>query len=101
MATRFAGSGGIPLDERSQRSSRWKRLRRGDLIPALLFISPWIIGFTWFQLYPIAASIRYSFTDYNMMQPPIWLGLTNYSRLFTDDELFRKSLINTAVYAVF
>jgi multiple sugar transport system permease protein len=82
-------------------ASRWRRLRRGDLLPGLLFISPWIVGFAWFQLYPIAASIRYSFTDYNMMQPPLWIGLNNYQRLFTNDDLFRKSLINTAVYSVF
>ena len=67
----------------------------------LLFISPWIIGFAWFQLYPILASFRYSFTDYNMMQPPIWVGLDNYRRLFTEDDLFRKSLTNTAIYALF
>jgi multiple sugar transport system permease protein len=82
-------------------ANRWRRLRRGELLPGLLFISPWIIGFAWFQLYPIAASIRYSFTDYNMMQPPLWIGLNNYQRLFTNDDLFRKSLINTAVYSVF
>jgi multiple sugar transport system permease protein len=82
-------------------ANRWRRLRQGELLPGLLFISPWIIGFAWFQLYPIAASIRYSFTDYNMMQPPIWVGLGNYQRLFTDDELFRKSLTNTAIYSVF
>ena len=64
-----------------------------------LFISPWIIGFAWFQLYPILASIRYSFTNYNMMQPPVWIGLDNYTRLFTEDELFRKALTNTAIYA--
>ncbi|HEY7036671.1 MAG TPA: sugar ABC transporter permease [Thermomicrobiales bacterium] len=81
-------------------TNRWRRLRRGELLPGLLFISPWIIGFAWFQLYPIVASIRYSFTDYNMMQPPVWVGLDNYHRLFTNDDLFRKSLINTAVYAV-
>jgi multiple sugar transport system permease protein len=81
-------------------ANRWRRLRQGELLPGLLFISPWIIGFAWFQLYPIAASIRYSFTDYNMMQPPIWVGLGNYQRLFTD-ELFRKSLTNTAIYSVF
>src|SRR5215213_9525029 len=81
--------------------TRWRRMRRGELLPGLLFVSPWIVGFAWFQLYPIAASIRYSFTDYNMMQPPIWVGLGNYQRLFTNDDLFRKSLTNTAVYSVF
>lgn len=80
-------------------TNRWRQVRRGELLPGLLFISPWIIGFIWFQLYPILASIRYSFTDYNMMQSPSWVGLNNYQQLFHDD-LFRQSLKNTAVYSV-
>ena len=36
-----------------------------------------------------------------MMQPPLWIGLDNYTRLFTEDELFRKALTNTAIYALF
>jgi multiple sugar transport system permease protein len=83
------------------RSSRWSRLRRSDFFPAMLFISPWVIGFLWLQLYPIGASIYYSFTNYNMMQPPIHVGFDNYHRLFTTDTLFRKSLRNTAIYALF
>jgi hypothetical protein len=35
------------------------------------------------------------------MQPPLWIGLDNYARLFTEDDLFRKALINTALYALF
>ena len=84
-----------------KRGRRLGRLQRSELRAALLFISPWIIGFCWFQLYPILASIRYSFTDYNMMQPPVWIGLSNYQHLFTSDDLFRKSLLNTAVYTLF
>jgi multiple sugar transport system permease protein len=99
MATRTVT--GPDQSTASHSSSRWRRLLRSELIPGLLFISPWIIGFCWFQLYPILASIRYSFTDYNMMQPPIWLGLENYRRLFTQDDLFVKSLTNTAIYALF
>jgi multiple sugar transport system permease protein len=91
-----------PLHRRGESPiTRLRKLRRGELLPGLLFISPWIIGFLWFQLYPILASIRYSFTDYNMMQPPIWRGLDNYVRLFTQDDLFRKALTNTAVYSIF
>jgi multiple sugar transport system permease protein len=101
MATGFADNQDVPLAGESARGSRWRRLQRSELLPGLLFISPWIIGFAWFQLYPIIASIRYSFTNYNMMQPPLWLGLDNYTRLFTEDELFRKSLTNTAIYALF
>ena len=83
------------------RPSLWRRLRRGELLPALLFISPWIIGFLWFQFYPIAASIYYSFTEYNIMQAPVFIGLTNYVQLFGHDDLFKKALTNTAVYTVF
>jgi multiple sugar transport system permease protein len=83
------------------RQSRRSRLVRGDFLPALLFISPWIIGFAWFQLYPIGASFYYSFTSYNMMQPPRFVGMENYTRLFTEDALFRKSLANTAIYTLF
>jgi multiple sugar transport system permease protein len=81
--------------------TRRSRLLRGDFLAAMLFISPWIIGFAWFQLYPIGASFYYSFTSYNLMQPPRFVGMENYSRLFTDDALFRKSLTNTAIYTVF
>ena len=101
MATHVAEKGARPLAGQAAHSSHWRRLRRSELLPGLLFISPWIIGFAWFQLYPILASIRYSFTDYNMMQPPIWRGLDNYVRLFTQDDLFIKSLTNTAIYSLF
>jgi len=57
------------------RHPRRSRLLRGDLLAAMAFISPWIIGFAWFQLYPIAASFYYSFTSYNMMQPPHFIGM--------------------------
>jgi len=77
------------------------RLLRGDFLAAMLFISPWIIGFAWFQLYPIGASFYYSFTSYNLMQPPRFVGTENYTRLFTEDALFRKSLTNTAIYTLF
>ena len=91
------------IDERYGRlryTSR-NRLLRGDFLAAMLFILPWVIGFAWFQLYPICASFYYSFTSYNMMQPPRSVGLENYTRLFTDDALFRKSLVNTAIYTLF
>jgi multiple sugar transport system permease protein len=81
--------------------SQARRWRRSEMLPAMLFISPWIIGFLCFQLYPIVASMYYSLTAYNMMQPPIFVGMSNYVRLFTQDELFLKALTNTAIYALF
>jgi multiple sugar transport system permease protein len=100
VATKAVEGAAVQLGQPYQ-SSRWHRLRRGDLIPGLLFISPWIIGFLWFQLYPVGASLYYSFTSYNMMQPPIHVGFDNYHRLFTTDPYFRKALKNTAIYALF
>src|SRR5215211_7436699 len=90
-----------PRAGQSSLGLRWKRLQRGELLPALLFISPWIFGFLCFQRYPIASPLRYSFTEYNMMQPPISVGFDNFTRLFNEDDLFHKALTNTAIYALF
>ncbi len=64
----------------------------------LLYISPWVIGFLVFQLYPLASSIFYSFTQYNILQPPKWIGLMNYRNLFTADANFINSLRVTLLY---
>ena len=80
--------------------SAWRRLRRGDGLAALGFALPWIIGFCWFQLYPIVASLYYSFTAYNILRPPKFVGIANYRNLLTRDELFLKALTNTVIYTV-
>lgn len=66
----------------------------------LIFISPWIIGFLAFQLYPLLASLVYSFTDYNILSIPKFVGLKNYIDIFTNDESFYNSLIVTFVYTI-
>jgi multiple sugar transport system permease protein len=68
-----------------------------NLVTALLFISPWVIGFLVFTLGPIVLSVYYSFSAYNVFQPPIWIGLDNYTTIM-DDPLFYKSLYNTVYY---
>ncbi len=67
----------------------------------LLFAAPWLIGFAVFIAYPIAASLYYSFCSYDAIRPPHWVGLQNYQRLFTEDDLFWKSLGNTLYFVVF
>lgn len=69
-------------------------------LKGLLIISPWIIGFLWFQLYPFISSLYYSFTNYSMMKEPRFLGFENYIRLLTVDPEFWPSLRVTAVYAL-
>ena len=73
----------------------WRDVRVG-----LIFISPWIIGFLAFTLYPVAASIYYSFCDYDVLSKPVWIGALNYRDMFTDG-VFWKSLYNTIYYAAF
>ena len=65
----------------------------------LFFISPWIIGFLWFQLYPFIMSLYYSFTDYGLLRAPRFVGFTNYVRLLTNDRDFWLSLRVTGLYA--
>jgi multiple sugar transport system permease protein len=62
-----------------------------------MFISPWIIGFLAFLVYPILSSLYYSFTDYSGFGQADWVGLSNYTRM-VDDTLFWKSLGNTFYY---
>lgn len=76
------------------------RKERKNLMKGLLFISPWIIGFLVFSVYPTVYSIGLSFVRYSGFQPPVWLGLQNYQRLISDD-LFWQSLYNTLYYAAF
>jgi multiple sugar transport system permease protein len=87
---------GAPIVGRSSRWARFKltRTERRDLRTGLLFISPWLLGFLAFSLYPAVASLYYSFTDFKILQIPRWIGLNNYVALI-NDPLFWKSLSNT------
>ena len=66
----------------------------------LLFISPWIAGFLVFQVYPLLASIYFSFCDYDVLQSAVWIGGLNYRDMMSD-EVFWKSLYNTLYFAAF
>jgi len=81
----------------ARRRSR-KRVRHNRIV-GYLFISPWIIGFLAFALYPFIASLYYSFTSYDILTPPRWIGLHNYQAM-TQDPLFWGSLYNTVFFTV-
>lgn len=69
-----------------------------EWLVGLAFVSPWIIGFCAFMAAPIGMSFYYSFTDYPLLEPPVWTGLENYTRMFTDP-IFWKTMLNTSIYA--
>ena len=62
-------------------------------------ITPWIVCFLLFGIYPICASLYYSFTKYDMTAAPKWIGWKNFEILF-QDEVFYKALKNTAIFTL-
>jgi multiple sugar transport system permease protein len=72
---------------------------RSDTRAALLFISPWIIGFLIFTLWPVIYSGYLSFTDYDVINPPSYVGLDNYREMLEDDKV-RLALRNTFVFTL-
>lgn len=65
-----------------------------------LFIAPALILFSIFVLIPVFSSFFLSFTRYNALSAPQWVGLDNYYRIFFKDPRFWKALRNTAVYVL-
>lgn len=60
-----------------------------------LCMSPWLFGFLGFTVYPMGASFYQSFTKFNLIDSPQWIGLDNYKRMFFEDPDFWKALWNT------
>ncbi|MCB5200445.1 sugar ABC transporter permease [Loktanella sp. TSTF-M6] len=64
----------------------------------IAYVSPYIFGLFLFTAFPFLASLYLSFTDYDLLSTPEWVGLDNYERLFTRDRTFSKSLNVTLLY---
>lgn len=75
-------------------------LMRTEAVAGYAFASPWLIGFLIFTIGPIVASIVFSFCDYDVLHEARWLGLANYSQLFTYDwGILSKALYNALFLA--
>lgn len=66
-----------------------------------LFLLPWLIGFILLYFSPIVASLYLSFTKYDLLTPPQWIGLANYVSMFTDDFRLGDSVEVTFKYVFF
>ncbi len=89
-------------------------LRQREALTGYLYISPWIVGFLIFTIGPMFASLYYSFTDYDIISPPVWNNFANYKKIFSGifealithdfgklgDPIFWQSLKVTLTYAV-
>ncbi len=82
---------------KSRRIPFHKRLSFEETLFGWIFIIPAVLGLLLFQLGPVVASLGLSFTKYDIINRPTWHGLTNYTKLFSDD-LWLKSIEVTSRY---
>ena len=75
-----------------------KKMKRSKM--CYLFLAPYAIIFTLFYVAPVAVSIFFSFTYYNILESPRFLGLDNYISLVLEDDIFLTSIKNTLLIAV-
>jgi multiple sugar transport system permease protein len=87
----------LQMMQRNHRRKIPKNLR--SLLVGLLFISPWIVGFFLFLVYPVLANFYLGTTQYSGFGEPQWVGFQNYVELVRDP-LFWKSLYNTFYYVI-
>lgn len=84
---------------------RWRRASpklQQDTFAGYLFAAPWITGFLIFVVFPLAASLYWSFTDYRIASGviPKWVGFSNYLNLLLKDAGFRSAVVNTLFLVV-
>ncbi len=76
------------------KTKKMTKRAKTDFRYGLLFSLPWIIGFLAFSVYPLLCSLYYSFTEFNAVTTPKWVGFKNYTNIFKDPLIY-KSLGNT------
>lgn len=76
----------------------WRSIRANKV--AYLFVAPYTLLFFLFTVLPVLIAVGLSFTHYNMLQPPKWIGYQNYIRLFLSDDVFLIAVKNTFVFAL-
>jgi multiple sugar transport system permease protein len=75
------------------------RLARQEALTGILLVMPWFLGFVGLLLGPMLISIYLSFTDWDLLTDPKWIGLQNYRRMVFSDPLVQQSLKVTTIYA--
>ena len=81
-----------------QRYSLSSRIWQNRIFYLMLF--PFCLLFFTFTVLPVLSSVFLSFTSFDMVQAPKWVGVENYIRMFLEDDIFIKALKNTLLFAV-
>ena len=87
----------VKRSEMSKLQWTWKEMKKNKT--AYFMLAPFFILFIIFTVLPVFLSMILSLTDFNMLQMPGWQGLSNYTRLFLEDEIFLLACQNTLVFA--
>ena len=88
-------------EARPSQTRKRKSLAQREARTAYWLISPWIVGFIFFTLGPMVASLIFSFTDYSILATPKFVGFANFIEMFVRDYRFWHSLRVTLTYAIF
>ncbi len=83
--------------EPSKAQWTWREMKKNKV--AYVMIAPFMLLFFVFIVFPVLLSIVLSFTDFNLLEFPHFLGLNNYIRLFLDDDIFILACQNTLIFA--
>ena len=87
----------VKRDEVSKLRWTWEEMKNNKT--AYFMIAPFLLLFIIFTVLPVILSVLLSFTNFNMLQMPGWVGTDNYLRLFLDDEIFILACQNTLIFA--
>ena len=97
MSNKAASKRPVSRSEMTRAQWTWKEMKRNKT--AYLMVAPFMILFIVFTVFPVVLSMALSFTDFNMLQMPHWVGGSNYIRLFLDDDIFITACKNTLIFA--
>ena len=86
------------LDIAKKQATLSYRIKRNKA--SYMMIAPYFILFFFFTVLPVVMSVAFSFTYYNMLEMPEFIGWKNYIKLFLEDDIFLTSLKNTLILAV-
>ena len=88
-----------PVSRKDMSKFGWTlhEMRRGKM--GYFLVAPFMILFFIFTVLPVLLSIFFSFTIFNMLEPPEWIFLDNYISLFLDDDIFLIAIKNTLIFA--
>ena len=81
-----------------RKPTRIRKSKTGEAWAAYAFLTPWILGLGLLTLGPMVYSLYLSFTSYDLLSDPRWVGLANYTQMFTADPRYLKSVGVTLVY---